>query len=98
MRFTPAAEFRGRGYFSYTVTDAEGQTATAGVFVHFDQESSPYTWQVQTVPEVIAAAGVTSALRAPDGTPAIRVNYTGTLPASVGVLLRWQFLSGSFSG
>ncbi len=98
VRFTPAAEFRGRGYFSYTVTDAEGQTATAGVFVHFDQESSPYTWQVQTVPEVIAAAGVTSALRAPDGTPAIRVNYTGTLPASVGVLLRWQFLSGSFSG
>lgn len=98
VRFTPSAEFRGRGYFSYTVTDAEGQTATAGVFVHFDQESSPYTWQVQTVPEVIAAAGVTSALRAPDGTPAIRVNYTGTLPASVGVLLRWQFVSGSFSG
>ncbi|MEY3458631.1 MAG: hypothetical protein RL215_1788 [Planctomycetota bacterium] len=98
VRFTPGPDFRGRGSFSYVVTDANGQTATAGVFVYFDQEAAPYTWQVQTVPEVFAAAGVTSALLAPDGTPAVQIDYTGLLPASAGVLLRWEFVSGSFSG
>ena len=98
VRFTPGPDFRGRGSFSYVVTDANGQTATAGVFVHFDQEAAPYTWQVQTVPEVFAAAGVTSPLLAPDGTPAVQIDYTGLLPASAGVLLRWEFVSGSFSG
>lgn len=98
VKFTPGPEFRGRGSFSYTVTDADGQTATAAAFIHFDQDSSPYTWQVQTVPEVFAEAGVTSPLQAPDGTPAISLNYTGSLNASAGVLLRWEFVSGSFSG
>jgi len=98
VRFTPGPQFRGRGSFSYVVTDADGQTATAAVFVHFDQETAPYTWQVQTVPEVPAAAAVSSPLLAPDGTPAVQIDYTGQLPASAGVLLRWQFLSGSFSG
>lgn len=98
VKFTPGPSFRGRGAFNYTVTDAGGQTSTAAVFVHFDQDASPYAWQVQTVPEVIAEAGVTSPLLARNGTPAVKLNYTGALNASAGVLLRWEFVSGSFSG
>jgi len=98
VRFTPGPEFRGRGSFQYAVTDASGQTATAAVFVHFDQEPGPYTFQVLTAPEVTAAPGVASPLVADDGTAAIQISYNGPLSASAGVLLRWSFLSGSFSG
>jgi len=98
VRFTPGPEFRGRGSFQYVVTDASGQTSTAAVFVHFDQEPGPYRFQVLTVPQVTAAPGVASPLVADDGTAAIQISYSGQLPASVGVLLRWSFVSGSFSG
>ena len=98
LRFTPGPGFRGQDVFTYTVADAAGQTAAAAVFVRFEQDPTPYGWQVRTVPEVFAAAGVTTPLRGADGTPGVQLDYRGTLPASAGVLLRWSFVSGGFSG
>lgn len=98
VKFTPGPNFRGRDVFSYTVTDASGATSSAAVFIAFEQDPALYQWSLQTLPEVISQAGATTPLKSSDGTPAIQVNFSGPASASVGVLLRWSFVSGSFSG
>ena len=98
VRYHPGPGFRGRDAFSYSVVDENGETAVASVFIQFEQDPTPYAWQVLTVPEVVTRAGVSQPLRGEDGTPAVRVDYPGELPATVGVLLQWSFVSGGFSG
>ncbi|MFN9719909.1 MAG: Ig-like domain-containing protein [Planctomycetota bacterium] len=98
VKYIPGPEFRGKDVFSYVVTDATGATATASVFVQFEQDTAPYTWEVQAAGEVLAEGGVKTPLESSDGRPAVQVNYSGDLLASVGVLLRWSFVSDSFSG
>lgn len=98
VKYTPGPGFRGRDAFSYSVVDENGDTAVAAVFIQFEQDPTLYPWQVLTVPEVVARAGVSQPLRGEDGTPAVQVEYTGEPPAEVGVLLQWSFVSGGFSG
>ncbi|MGV2337154.1 MAG UNVERIFIED_CONTAM: hypothetical protein LVR18_24700 [Planctomycetaceae bacterium] len=76
-----------------------GQTLPLPQFLCISIRSPARTqFQVLTAPEVTAAPGVASPLVADDGTAAIQISYNGPLSASAGVLLRWSFLSGSFSG
>lgn len=98
LKYVPGPDFRGRDFFDYTVTDALGQSAVQQVEVHYSQDSSPYIYQLLTIDELSAKAGLPQPLKSTEGVPAVQVAYNGNLPANVGVLLSWAPLSGGFSG
>ena len=94
LRYVPGAQFRGFDAFAYVATDAAGAESTQHVFVSYAQDPLPYfPWGVRAAEFLTEGANGTFGFAAGDGSGLVTIDYAGSPPARVGVLLRWGFLT-----